>query len=127
MFDFGDTRKTAKDGLFDVVCKGIDLLVADYLDEELLKSWKKYANTALELVDKAYKTRFYPDFIISENTMYETSFYPYLWGHDWNSHANIFPSVASFGSTSSHKDTRSYRVKLQRWVIMLLNILRRIP
>ena len=126
MFDFGDMKQAAKSGLFDVLCEGINLMSSDFLDTELLESWKKYANSALEIVVTAYRTTYLNEFLITENSFYETSFYPYVFNHQpsfqdsWNfSSSQINPYLT--------QDKKSCKQRLQRWLIMLVDILKKLP
>ncbi len=126
MFDFGDMKQSAKIGLFNVLCEGINLMSSDFLDTELLESWKKYANSALEMVDHAYHTTYLNDFIITENSFYETSFYPYIFNHQ-SSFQDSWNFASSQFQPYSTQDKKSCKQKLQRWLIMLVDILKKLP
>ncbi|MBR6010244.1 MAG: hypothetical protein IKP35_02395 [Alphaproteobacteria bacterium] len=121
VFDFGDNKNLARNKLFEVVSKGVDLLASDYINEELLNSWKKYAKTVLELVDEAYGTHYSSDFYISDTMLGSSYFSAYsLHLHDVYNHITpgLNPIHIPYGQSP-----QDFKGKLQRSLNELLNIL----
>lgn len=121
VFDFGDNKNLARGKLFEVVSKGVDLLASDYINEELLDSWKKYAKSVLEVVDEAYGTHYSANFNISD-TMFANS---YLGAYSLSFH-DVYNHLGN-GLSSMHipfgQPPQDFKGKLKILLNELLDIL----